>query len=364
VVNKVKKNSRVTIRDISKALNVSIGTVDRALHGRPGINEETRRKVLEKAKELNYKVNKVAQSLSRKKPIRIGAIIPSRVTSVKYFFDDVINGITKAAEKLKDFKTEIVIKSVDSIDYLLQIKTINKLLEEGIDGLAICPFHRYELNRIINEVTEKGIPVVTIGTDAPESKRLTCISTNSYKTGEIAGELMAKFINFEGKVVAMIGFKAFADNEEKVKGFCDMLNVMAPRVKVEKVYETFELEENAYFYTKKAIEELPDLAGIYVGTANSPGVCRALKDAGKNGAIKVIATDIFEDNSKYIKDGTIYATIYQSPFMQGYNSIHILYQNITSKKSFPNVCYVKTEVVMKSNLDFYESNSNIYFLEE
>ena len=321
----MQESSRVTIRDIAEALNVSIGTVDRALHGRSGISEKTRRDVLKKANELNYKVNKVAQSLSRKKPIRIGAIVPNRVTSVKYFFDDVINGISKAAEKLKDYKTEIVIKSVDSIDYRLQIHTINRLLEEGIDVLAICPFHRYELNSIINEVTEKGIPVVTIGTDAPESKRLTCISTNSYKTGEIAGELMAKFVNYKGKVVAMIGFKAFADNEEKVRGFCDMLKVIAPGIEVEKIYETFELEENAYYYTKKAIEEIPGLVGIYVGTANSPGVCHALMDTGKNGIIKVIATDIFEDNSKYIRDGTISATIYQSPFMQGYNSICILF---------------------------------------
>lgn len=359
----MKKNRRVTIIDIAKALNVSIGTVDRALHGRPGINEETRRRVLEKAEELNYKVNNVARSLSRKKSVKIGAVIPNRVTSMKYFFDDVINGIERAAEELKDFKIEILIKSVDSIDHISEINAINKLLEDGIDGLAICPFHRYELNQIINEVTDKGIPVVTIGTDAPESKRLTCISTNSYKTGEMAGELMAKFINFEGKVVVMTGFKNITDNDEKVSGFCNILKTLAPKVKVERVYETLELEEKAYLYTRKAIEEIPDLAGIYVATANSPGVCRALEDAGKKGAIKIIATDIFADNSKYIKDGSIYATIYQAPFKQGYNSIYTLYQNITLKKSFPSVCYVKSEVVMNTNMSFYEQNSTLCSLD-
>lgn len=350
----MKKNQRVTILHIAKELNISIGTVDRALHGRPGINEETRRKVLEKADELNYSVNQVAQSLSRKKPIRIGAIVPSRVTSIKYFFDDVIEGIKTAAEELKDFKVEIIVKNVDSIDYISEINATNKLLEEGIEGLAICPFHRYELNQLINDVTDKGIPVVTIGTDAPESKRLTCISTNSYKNGEMAAELMAKFMNFEGKVIVMTGFRTITDNEEKVKGFCNMLEAIAPKIRVEKIYETFELEDNAYYYVRKATEEIPDLAGIYVSTANSPGVCRALEDIGKPGDIKLITTDIFHDNSKYIKNGTIYATIYQAPFKQGYNSIYSLYQNIISKKYFPNVCYVKPEVVMSSNLSFYE----------
>jgi len=92
-------------------------------------------------------------------------------------------GIKSAAEELKDFKAETIIRNVDSIDFISQIETTNKLLKEGIDGLAICPFYRYELNNMINEVMDKGIPVVTIGTDAPESKRLTCISTNSYTRG-------------------------------------------------------------------------------------------------------------------------------------------------------------------------------------
>lgn len=359
----MKKDQRVTVMDIAKALNISIGTVDRALHGRPGINEETSRRVLEKAEELNYRVNQIAQSLSRKKTVKIGAVVPNRGTSMKYFFDDVMDGIKLAADKLKDFKTEILVKSVDSIDYISEINAVNNLMKDGIDGLAICPFHRYELNQIINEVTDKGIPVVTIGTDAPESKRLTCISTNSYQTGEMAGELMAKFIKYEGKVVAMIGFKTITDNEEKVRGFCNRIEADASRAKVEKIYETYELEEKAYLHAINAIEEIPDLVGIYVGTGNSPGVCRALEDTGKKGIIKIIATDVSNDNIRYIKDETIYATIYQAPFKQGYNSIYTLYQNIISKKSFPNVCYVKPEVVMNSNLSFYEKNTELYSLD-
>ena len=56
------------IRDISAALSVSIGTVDRAMHGRSGISEKTKARVLQMAAELGYTPNLAAQTLRLNRP--------------------------------------------------------------------------------------------------------------------------------------------------------------------------------------------------------------------------------------------------------------------------------------------------------
>ncbi|PYV84777.1 MAG: hypothetical protein DMG93_03670 [Acidobacteria bacterium] len=51
----------VGIKDIAKALGISIGTVDRAIHSRGGINAITKERVLKMAKTLDYKPNLAAR---------------------------------------------------------------------------------------------------------------------------------------------------------------------------------------------------------------------------------------------------------------------------------------------------------------
>src|SRR6184192_3578787 len=52
-----------SIRDLARHLNISIGTVSRALNGRADVNAETRRRVLEAARILNYAPNQSGRSL-------------------------------------------------------------------------------------------------------------------------------------------------------------------------------------------------------------------------------------------------------------------------------------------------------------
>ncbi|HLY64073.1 MAG TPA: helix-turn-helix domain-containing protein, partial [Chloroflexota bacterium] len=64
--NRVRKDQGTNpagIKEIAKALGISIGTVDRALHGRAGISPQTRAKVLRMADKLNYRPNIAARSL-------------------------------------------------------------------------------------------------------------------------------------------------------------------------------------------------------------------------------------------------------------------------------------------------------------
>ena len=90
-------HSQITMKDIAKALGVSVATVSRALADNPSISEKRRKMVQEYAKEHNFVSNVLAESLRHSKARSqkiIGVIVPE---IVHYFFSTVISGIEEEA---------------------------------------------------------------------------------------------------------------------------------------------------------------------------------------------------------------------------------------------------------------------------
>src|SRR5215470_2239674 len=66
----------VTLSDIARDLNVSVVTVSKALRNKGKISTETRRLVLKRAEELNYRPNWIARSLATRRTFTIGLLLP------------------------------------------------------------------------------------------------------------------------------------------------------------------------------------------------------------------------------------------------------------------------------------------------
>ena len=71
------KKQSVTIYTVAREARVSMATVSRVVNGNPNVKPETRKKVLEVIKELNYRPNAVARGLASKKTTTEGVVIPS-----------------------------------------------------------------------------------------------------------------------------------------------------------------------------------------------------------------------------------------------------------------------------------------------
>lgn len=339
---------RPTIKDIALASGFSAGTVDRALHGRKGINPETRRKILTVARELGYETNRVASVLSKNTPLILAALFPREL---HYFYDDVRRGFYDAVQELRDFR---VLSHVCEIEALGkgEEEALERLLEEDVDGLVLVPGHRSLLNRYIDRFAERGVPTVTVSTDAPGSKRLSAVYVDPKKNGELAGELMAHFLQGRGSVAIMVGSLEIEDHFQKVQGFLASWERFA-KDGVVRVLENEEKEEVAYENTLLALREIPNLRGIYVATANSPAVCQALEDGKCVDEVVVIATDLFEEMVPYLSGGVIQATIFQNPYRQGFEAVMLLFRFLFEGVVPPLCRYLEPVVVMQSNMEFY-----------
>jgi DNA-binding LacI/PurR family transcriptional regulator len=152
---------KATIKDIAKALGISIATVSRALTGSYEVNKETREKVLNKAKELHYKPNIQARNLLKSKNNLIGVIIPEFRS---FFFPEIIIGIQEVMNK--EGYQVLICQSNESSE--LERKNVEMLEDSMIEGLIVSVTKESKnidlYQRLINEM----MPIVFVNRIIPE----------------------------------------------------------------------------------------------------------------------------------------------------------------------------------------------------
>lgn len=150
-MNKVKKN--ISIYDIARSLNVSASTVSRALQDHPRISAEVRKLVQRKAREMNYKPNRMAVNLKLGKSRTIGVIVPN---INRNFFSSVIDGIEE--EAYREGYDVLICQSQES--YEKERKIVSSLAQGRVDGvIASIASGTHDFSHY-NVLEEDGIPLV------------------------------------------------------------------------------------------------------------------------------------------------------------------------------------------------------------
>lgn len=339
---------RTTVKDIANESNFSLSTVSKALTGKGGISEETRNTVLEAAKRLGYRVNRLAQGLARN-PITIGIIFP-KVWPEYYGYLD--QGIQNGLESMRDYNVIGKYKGISSLFSGDEISNaLDSFIEEGVNAVILCPASVTNCGVYLDKLYERNIPVVLLGTDLHEGKRLTCVRVDAHMAGRLAGEFMNWLVPENKSVAVFIGNKDMKDHIEKVEGFLDEIKIGA--AKTGGVYETQDEPEVAYHLTKKIIREMPDLGGIYVATGNSIAVCKCLEEYEQKNEIRLIGTDIFPDIKRYVDEKLMNGVIFQDPVKQGEIAVKTVYQYLVEGHQCEQNIFVQPRLILRNNMASY-----------
>ena len=102
---------RVRIKDIAKMADVSVGTVDRVIHGRSGVSESSRKRVEEILKQLDYQPNMYASALASNKKYAFACLLPLHEKGE--YWTDVETGIHNAVETYSDFNVAVHLSYYD-----------------------------------------------------------------------------------------------------------------------------------------------------------------------------------------------------------------------------------------------------------
>jgi len=335
---------------IADIAHVSRGTVDRALHGRGGINEETRQRILEIARQIGYKPNLAARALSSNRTAaKIGVCIPREI---HFFYDQLWSGILEEADRVSQFGVEFTHRPIQNLGEG-DAKVFRELMTSGVDGIIITAGNPRGLRPLIDKAESKGIHVVCVDTDASESRRSSVVYVEPYLSGCVAGELLGKVVPPGSKVAVVAGMLMAEDHRKKAQGFSETFPKHCLGGEIAAVIEGHEDEEESFQKTLGLLRRIPELAGIYVNTVNCLPVCRALEARKLEGKVKLITTDLFVEMSPYFKKGTIAASIYHQPHRQGQIAVRMMTDNLISKVKFPPRVCLSPAVVMLSNLHLF-----------
>ncbi len=337
------------IRDIAEALGTSIGTVDRALHGRSGVSARTKAKVLRMAEQLVYKPNIAARTLKLNRNVRIAAVFPREIVA---FFDPLRGGIQAAADKAVGLQL-----TLDFIDYPRlgsgDVVALERAASKKYDGILFTPGRPRELAGVIHRIVGQGIPMLCVASDAPDSGCISSVSVDAYTSGALAAELLSHKLQSPSRVATVTGDLATFDHAEKLRGFAATLAMLAPHLTLLPVVESHESPEDAYRQSIALLKTRTRPDAIYISTANSLPVLRALEELKLLGRVQVIATDLFPELVPLVESGKVLATLYQRPEAQGKTAFNTLVAHLADKDKPVKIHRFAPHIILRSNLPLF-----------
>ena len=203
---------KITIKDIAKTAGISYSSVSRALNGLKGVSDETRQKVKQIAKEMEYTPNAVARGLVQKQTGTLGLILPD-ITNP--FYPELARGVEERAS-LAGYHTFLC-----DTNYNLtkEESYLQSFLEKRVDGIIIAPVSSQ--SNLLEERKHMPIPCVYVG-NTPKKTLYSYVITDNVRGGYLAARTLIE------KGSHRIGFISGSDKKtavgERFTGFKEAMN--------------------------------------------------------------------------------------------------------------------------------------------
>ena len=337
------------IKDVARALGISIATVDRAFHDRPGVNPKTRARVLAMAQKLNYRPNLAARNLKLNRRLTIGVYLPEQIHS---FFTPLLEGVRSAADSVFGVEIDVEYRTYPRMGEG-DLALLESIPDGRFDGVIFTPGDPARSEPAINRLSRAGTAMVCVASDAPQSERMSAVSVDAYVSGALAAELLGRTIHRSGTVAMITGELHVLDHAEKLRGFAANLALLAPHLSLLPVVESHESAQEALRQTRNLLKRNPEVAGIYVSTANSLPVLRVLEEQHLLGKVEVLCTDLFPELIPLLEGGLILATLYQRPFAQGKTAFEILLRYLVEQVRPERATRLAPHTIFRSNLPLF-----------
>jgi len=183
VVARLQKETSQTvssIRDLARHLNISIGTVSRALNGRADVNAETRARVLAAAAKLNYAPNQSGRSLRRGATHAVAFMLQPHPSDQQYgepFFIPFITGLQAGLEE-RGLDLMVVMGAPGGY----QQERLRRVVESRLADAVVLAQTRRKDERI-DYLTDVGFPFATLGRSQSGGKSYASLDLDFVKAG-------------------------------------------------------------------------------------------------------------------------------------------------------------------------------------
>jgi len=307
----VIKKIKVRLAAVAREAGVSVATVDRVIHGRPGVKPHTAEHILAVIERMENGAPANTQVVEARQgnlyfdiilPIGTNAFYNNLEEEIRSYSNRPANsGISVRIHRIKGFDADALAENIE-------------LISRQTDGIAIVAIESPQVRDAVNRVVQKNIPLVTLVSDLSGSRRMGYIGLDNRAGGRTAGYLMGRFLaGTDGTVLMLAGSPMLRDHEEREMGFRRVLGERFENLKIISYLEDRDDDETAYQQVKKVIGEYPDLVGIYDIGAGTQGIARALMEAGRGADVVFIGHELTRFSREFLIDGVMDAVLDQVP---------------------------------------------------
>jgi ribose transport system substrate-binding protein len=228
-------------------------------------------------------------------------------------------GFSKAAAQMK-VRTDYF--GPNNYDPKAEREALDKAVQQKATGILLAVTDPALLKDSIDKAIAAGIPVATIDSDAPASKRLFFIGTNNYQVGLTGGQRLAQELKGKGNVVVFT-MPDQHNMQDRLRGYRDALDRSG--IKVTRVVDIQGDPRIAFDTTTQIIGKEKDKVDAFVcleaqSGKEVAGVLNSYKVTGKI----VMAMDTDPETLDWIKKGGIAATIAQKPYTMAFVGMQML----------------------------------------
>ena len=344
---------KVTIRDVAQAAGCSVASVCYAFSGSGKIREETRQRIFEAAERLGYTPNKAAQSLSRN-PRHIGVIMPDSFDEVARLFR---NSVIETINSCMWCNLQYTLCGFEWYSAESQRQAMDRLLAmPACDG--IIANLNYSMADSIRDgcetINRRGIPVVCLMESNPMLSSICSVEVDAVGVGRAAAGLL--FGCGSRRTVVIVGDRMALIHRENETGFRMRANELG--LAVLDVGVTHNDSDVAEAVTRDLLNRYePD--GIFVTSYVSAAVCRAIRESGRAGRVRVVGVDVCNSISPVLASGEMVASFYQNQIGQAKTATNLLIDAMFSggRMTAERRILVKPEIVVPELLSHYVSQA-------
>ena len=346
---------KARIKDIALRAGVSIGTVDRVLHERGEVAEETKRKILQITRELDYSPDFMARALKTRRTIRLLSLLPEP-TEENAFWAKHPDGIKKAMDELDPFPVTLDQYTFDIRSEKDFQKKAAEVLNYHPDGVILAPIFKAESIMFCEKLAGENIPFVFIDGFLRETNFLCYTGEDIFQSGRVAGQLVDMITPVDKDILVINmarnlqnihhlnnrtqGFLSYFPQKGKNTGKKISLNI--PDLEPEKMRQEI----------KKDFFSNNNIGSIFVTGSKSYKIAGFLESEGID-SINLIGYDLLDKNVMYLKSGIIKFLIGQRPEEQIYKGIKKLFDFLTLNRVPEKFEYLPIDVVTSENVDFF-----------
>lgn len=343
----------IGIKDVAKAANVALATVDRVIHNRKGVSEKTKSKVLKVIDRLGYKPNIMASNLSKSKKIVLGVLLPN-ISEGTGYWEFPLKGIIKAQKELAQYNIKIKTYTFKQNNNKEIRKKILELINSDIQGLILTSKFSHEIEILLEDCKEKKLPYVFIDSNSQKTGALCNIQQALFESGELAAQLFNYC--FKCGEILILHLKDTMDTEDvimqKENGMNSYLKEKDNTIVTKSLVITDYNENDIENILLQTLEKNPMIKGVFIPNSKVAYIAKYFKNR-VGGKIYLIGYDFFNEDIEYLEKGIIDFLICQRPEEQGYQAVFKLFEYLVLKKEVEEEIIMPLDIITKKNYKFY-----------